>query len=182
MYRERLNLRRRGDRFKRMRSRRPFLLLCVCLLAGPLAAAEPRKNPSGLPVPRFVALKSGEINVRTGPGTRYPIDWVYKREALPVEVIDEFDHWRRVKDSEGAMGWVHKSMLDGRRTALIRAKTPQNLLADPEDKAKPILRAEPMVIGKLLECKKEWCRLQLSGRKGWIKKAFLWGVYQGEEF
>jgi SH3-like domain-containing protein len=70
-------------------------------------------------LPRFVSLRASEVNLRTGPGIRYPIEWVFKRRDLPVEVVDEFESWRRIRDWEGTLGWVHQSMLRGRRTALV---------------------------------------------------------------
>lgn len=149
----------------------------LCLIAVPVLAAN---NTSGLKLPRFTSLKSNEVNVRTGPGTRYPIQYLYRRETMPVEVIDEYDLWRKIRDVEGATGWVHKTMLDGRRTVMIKGKEPRIVRRDPEEKAKPLLKAEPMVIAKLVECEKDWCRITLSGRKGWIEKAYIWGVYPDE--
>jgi SH3-like domain-containing protein len=149
------------------------------------AEEEPQgdaKTPSGMPVPRFVALKSDEVNVRSGPGTRYPISYVYKREAMPVEVVDEFDQWRKVRDIEGSAGWVHKSMVDGKRTVMIAAKQPEMLRLDADEKSRPVLRLAPKVIAKLLSCTKDWCRVSVENHKGWIKKAALWGVYKDEKF
>ncbi len=160
-------------------SRKPLIIFILLLFAHSPAHAA---NTSGLPVPRFVSLKSDEVNVRTGPGTRYPIAWVYRRAGMPVEVIEEYDLWRKIRDVEGTTGWVHKSMLDGKRTAMIRGKSPRVLRIDPEASAKPMLKAEPMVTGRLLECQPDWCRIQLSGRKGWVEKKYLWGVYAAEIF
>lgn len=162
-----------------MRSLPRFLLFILALaVVSPAYAA----NTSGLPVPRFVSLKSEETNVRTGPGTRYPIAWVYRRAAMPVEVIEEYDLWRKIRDVEGTTGWVHKTMLDGHRYATIKAKEPQVVRNDPEKDAKAILKAEPMVSARLVECQMDWCRILLSGRKGWIEKKYLWGVYDKEVF
>ncbi len=146
--------------------------------AWPLLAA----NNSGLPLPRFVALKNDEANVRTGPGTRYPIQWVYRRAGMPVEVIEEYDLWRKIRDGEGTSGWVHKTMLEGKRNVMIKGKAPQILRIDYAADAKPLLKLEPTVIGRLMECNKDWCRIQVTGRKGWMEKKYLWGVYADEEF
>ncbi|MBY0407888.1 MAG: SH3 domain-containing protein [Rickettsiales bacterium] len=153
-----------------------FLILALPCL--PTLAA----NTSGLPVPRFVSLKSDETNVRTGPGTRYPIAWVYRRSGMPVEVVEEYDLWRKIRDVEGTTGWVHKSMLDGKRNAMIKGSEPRVIKLDPETDAKNVLKAEPLVSARLVECQVDWCRVQVSGRKGWIEKKYLWGVYEEEVF
>lgn len=166
-------------------------LLVSCLLAMPAfaaPAATPAKetkdvtNNSGLPIPRFAALKSAEVNVRTGPGSRYPIQWVYRRDQMPVEVIEEYDLWRKIRDVEGGTGWVHKTMLGGTRTIMVRGKKMVIVRREPDEKGKPILKAEPMVIAKLVECEKFWCRIQVQGRKGWLEKANIFGVYAKDVF
>lgn len=151
-------------------------LILWLLLAAPAYAV----NTSGLPVPRFVSLKAEEVNVRTGPGTRYPISWVYRRLAMPVEVIEEYDVWRKIRDVEGTAGWVHKGMLDGKRMVMVRGKEPRVVRIDADEKSKPLLKAEPMVIARLVECQPAWCRIQISARKGWMEKRYLWGVYESE--
>ncbi len=165
------------------RSRKIIGILLFLYHVPTLAVAETATGAStGLPVPRFVALKSDEVNVRTGPGTRYPILWVYRRDGLPVEIIEEFDLWRKIRDMDGTSGWVHKSMLEGSRRAFVRGKEAQTIRANPEKNARPIIKAEPMVIADVMECEVAWCRVQVSGRKGWIEKALLWGVYPNEVF
>lgn len=158
-----------------MSVKRCFILITLLCYAQAVYAAD-------LPVPRFVSLKPAEANARTGPGTRYPIQWVYRRAGMPVEIIEEYDVWRKIRDVEGTTGWVHKSMLEGRRNALIKGKEARIMRLEPEVKAKPILKAEPMVIARLVECQKDWCRIQISARKGWIEKKYLWGVYPNEIF
>ena len=155
-----------------------ILFFMVLFFAAPALAV----TGSGLPVPRFVSLKSDETNARTGPGTRYPIAWVYRRAGMPMEVVDEFDQWRKIRDMDGTSGWVHRSMLDGKRKAMVKGKEAQLLRIDHDEKAKPLLKVEPTVLGALLECVPQWCRIQVSGRKGWMEKSHLWGVYQNEVF
>ena len=157
-----------------------FIILIFCLLPTPVFANS-AANGSGLPVPRFVSLKSDNINVRTGPGTRYPIAFVYRRVGMPVEVVEEFDVWRKIQDIEGSTGWVHKTMLDGKRNIMIKGKKAQIVRTSHEKTAKPLLKVEPMVIAKLSECTPDWCRVQVkSGQKGWIEKSAIWGVYMKE--
>jgi SH3-like domain-containing protein len=150
--------------------------MIACLwLWSPLAAdaAEP------LPLPRFVSLKSSEVNLRTGPGTRYPIEWVYQRRGLPVEIIAEFDNWRRVRDSEGVVGWVHRALLSGRRSALV-APPERIFRRAPEANATALLRAESGVLVEIISCNGAWCKVSLDDTRAWTKQVGLWGVYPGE--
>lgn len=158
------------------------LVLLLSALGQAWAADQPQTpGPSGLPLPRFVALDADEINLRTGPGTRYPIAWVFVREGLPVEVVGEFGLWRRIRDFDGVEGWAHKSLLSGRRTALIVGEV-RTLRREPDASAPPVLYAEPMVQGRLLACRPGWCRMRIAGLEGWIRRAFIWGVYPSETF
>lgn len=157
-------------------------VFCLLLAASPVLAQDASiLNPSGLAIPRFVSLKFNEVNVRVGPGKRYPIRYVYKRQYLPVQIVEEFAHWRKIKDFEGATGWVQKAQLDGRRTAMIMDK-PQNLYPDPEVKRAPIIRAAPRVIAPVTECQPDWCELEIAGTRAWIRKADIWGVGREEVF
>jgi len=149
--------------------------------------AWPALADSGLPVPRFVTLKGDEVNVRAGPGRRYPINWVFLRQEMPVEVVAEFDTWRKIRDFEGTEGWVHQSLLSGRRGALVLGEEIRDLRLDPEPGAPVVARAEPGVIGRLLRCPTDsapeegWCYLDIAGYRGWLPRDDLWGVYQDEE-
>lgn len=154
-------------------------VLCALALAWlppPLGAAE-----SSLPVPRFVSLRSDEVNVRTGPGVRYPIDWVFVRKTMPVEVLAEFDTWRKIRDVEGTEGWVHQTMLSGRRTALVTGEI-RELRRRNDPSAPAIAKLEPGVIANLLECKDVWCRLEVGGQKGWLQRSEFWGALPAENF
>jgi SH3-like domain-containing protein len=153
--------------------------LTAALGSGPATAAD--ANPSGLPIPRFVSLRSNEVNLRTGPGLTYPIDWIYKREGMPVEVIQEFDTWRKIRDWEGTEGWVHQSLLDGKRDFIIIGERRTMRLA-PETDARPAARLEPGVIGQLFECVPVWCRAEVQGYRGWLKRDWFWGTYPNETF
>ncbi|MFQ5348101.1 MAG: SH3 domain-containing protein [Rhodothalassiaceae bacterium] len=138
-------------------------------------------GPSGLPLPRFVSLGTNAANMRTGPGRRYPILWRYQRQGLPLLVIDEYGNWRRVRDSEGSEGWMHASLLSGRRTGVVSGRI-RPLHARPDPAAPVILRAEPGVLVDLLDCRVDWCRVRLAGRKAWIRRGHFWGVFAGEKF
>ena len=156
-----------------------YLLIVLCLIAPAALAGD---KPSNLPVPRFVSLKSDETNIRTGPGTRYPIQWVFKRQHMPVEVTDEFDMWRKIRGEDGTTGWVHHTMLSGKRYAMVTGKEPRIMRLDSKKEARPLFKTSPGVIGALDECAPYWCRVQVSGRKAWIEKDFIWGIYPNEVF
>lgn len=159
------------------------LVFSLLLLASPAwAASEPSiLNPSGLPVPRYVSLKSADVNVRVGPGKRYPIHYVYRRAHLPVKIIEEFAHWRRIEDFEGTNGWVHKGMVDGKRSAMVMGRT-QALYRKPDAESGVSIRAQKAVIGALRQCEPDWCELEIDGHRGWIRKADLWEVEREEVF
>jgi len=153
--------------------------------AGAANAAElvPTGSVSGLPLPRFVSLKSDRVNVRRGPDKDHEVVWVYTRPALPVEITAEFDNWRRIRDQEGAEGWVYHSLLSGRRTALVEAKHKGELVglyAAPDVHSALMARLEPGVQGTIKRCTGGWCRLSGDGFDGWIEQSRLWGVYPNE--
>lgn len=177
---------------------RPFtaLLVASCLALAPAAWADdadaPEEAPaataapgasaiktSGLPVPRYVAIRSNEVNARTGPSTQYPIQWVFSRRGMPVEVTAEFDTWRRIRDREGAEGWVMQGMLTAKRSVMVSGEI-RTLRREPSPSARPIARAEPGVIAKLLRCRDEWCEVDGGDYRGWLKRSDVWGVYTTE--
>ena len=148
-------------------------LVALAMTTSALAAGGDR------PLPRFVSLAADEINLRTGPGRRYPVTWVFVREAMPVEVMAEFEQWRRVRDFEGAEGWVHQAMLSARRTVLVVGNG-RVLHREPEAGAAPVARTEARVQGTLHGCRGNWCEVTLQGLRGWMRRSHLWGVYADE--
>lgn len=161
-------------------------LLCVGSLASalvPAHAADPANNlhrkGSGLPIPRFATLKSDEVNVRTGPGSRYPIDWVFKRKMMPVEIVAEFENWRKIRDWQGASGWVYQGLLTGKRSFIVPAKAAP-LYKTPTNSAEIVAKLEPEVTGEIRSCTGDWCRVRVSGVSGWLERTEIWGVYKSE--
>ena len=146
-------------------------------LAGEAQAAV--MGPSGLPLPRFVSLKTNEGNARRGPGLTHRIDWVFTRAGMPLRVTAEYENWRRIEDAEGAGGWVHYTMLSGSRTVLVMQDM-VNVLDAPDDAARVAFQAEAGVVGRVQECSTDWCRIGVDGNRGWLRKAALWGVEAGE--
>jgi SH3-like domain-containing protein len=154
------------------------------------SAAAPAQSvtlgPSGLPLPRFVSLKSGRVNSRVGPGVNYSVEWMYTKSGLPMEIVQEYDTWRRVRDAEGSEGWINQSLLSGRRTAIVtpwqRGKEARiNLLSEPDEKASVVAIIEPGVIGSIKACNGQWCEMTFDGHTGWLSQSSLWGAYPGEK-
>lgn len=153
--------------------------------AAPVAApAEPARDPNrgavtNLPLPRFVTLKTNEGNARRGPGLTHRIDWVFTRAGMPLRVTAEFENWRRVEDQEGVGGWVHYTLLSGARSAMVTADM-ADFRDDPDDAARAAFQAESGVVGRLLECSVDWCRMSVDGTRAWVRKSALWGVTASE--
>ncbi len=149
------------------------------------AAVESTEKSAALPVPRFVSLKSDKVNVRKGPSTDQAIVWVFSRAGLPVEVIAESDNWRRVRDSEGADGWVFHSLLSARRTALITPWSKGDervpLYSSNSTGSRAVAELQSGVLGNVLSCDGEWCDVSVDDYSGYVQQDKLWGVYKGEE-
>lgn len=159
--------------------------LCTVDVVVPAMASESAPPQLGsvtkLPVPRYVSLRSSEINVRRGPGLDYRKDWVFRRAGLPVRVIEEYGDWRRIVDKDDAGGWVFHAMITGRRTALIT----QDLLIlrkEPSETAEATAQAEIGVVARLKACERNWCEIEQDGHAGWVPKDAIWGVEPNEEF
>ncbi|MFZ4530683.1 MAG: SH3 domain-containing protein [Alsobacter sp.] len=141
-------------------------------------------SASGLPVPRFVSLKSDRVNLREGPSKDHRTTWVFQRAGLPVEVTAEFETWRRIRDSDGAEGWVLHSLLSGRRTALVAPWEKTGTLplsAKPDGRADVVAQLQPGVLASIKACNGKWCRLAGQGFDGWLPQDRLWGAYPAEK-
>ncbi len=139
------------------------------------AVAGERGSETNLPLPRFVSLKAGEGNARRGPSLSHKIDWVFKRRHMPLQITDEYGHWRRVRDKDGAGGWVHYALLSGVRTVIVDEDL-LPLYVKPDAQTKVSAYAEAGVVARLGACGDMWCRISADGFKGWAAKAALWGV------
>lgn len=154
--------------------------------ATPSADAQIQRNTdqqrgpvTNLPVPRYVSLKGSEGNARRGPSLSHRIDWVFRHAGMPLRVVAEFGHWRRVEDKDGAGGWVHYALLSGVRTAVVTTDmTELRTRADAE--ADIVAKAESGAIVRLEECTVDWCEISGGGERGWVPKADIWGVDAGE--
>ncbi|MEM7238223.1 MAG: SH3 domain-containing protein [Pseudomonadota bacterium] len=138
--------------------------------------AAPQLGPvTNLPLPRFVSLRSAEINVRRGPGLNYPKDWVFRRAGLPVRVIAEHGDWRRILDSDDAGGWVYHALISGRRTVLVTV--PKVLIRErPTVTSQATAELHQGVIPRLIGCAEAWCEVMVEDIKGWTPAETIWGV------
>ena len=160
--------------------------LCALLQLRPVLAAggETTGSVSGLPVPRFVSLKSDRVNVRGGPNKDQDVRWVYTRVGMPVEITAEFENWRRIRDWEGSEGWVYHSLLSGRRTAVIVPKNKDELvpLYESADESSPIVaKLQSGVLAALKSCTGAWCRINGKSFDGYVRQERLWGAYPNEK-
>mgnify|MGYP001376770395 FL=1 len=159
-----------------------LLLIFASVLIIPLYGftQEPQKGQvTNLPIPRYVSLKVKEANARRGPSLSHKIDWIYKRQNMPLEIYAEYENWRRVRDFEGLGGWVHYTLLSGIRYVLIKNELLEMRLL-PSIDAQVIAKVPQHNIATLDKCNKDWCRIIDDGYKGWVPKNGIWGVYENE--
>ena len=160
------------------------LPLLIVLAGSGALQAQPVGTASGLPVPRFVSLKADKVNMHIGPAKTYEVRWVYQRAGLPVEITAEFENWRRVRDSDGAEGWVYHSLLSGRRTGVVTAKSKDNLIPlyrSADAGSGVVAQLQPGVLGQVKRCTDTWCQFSGHGFDGYIPQVRLWGVYANEK-
>ena len=158
--------------------------IAVCAVASQAVAESTVGPKSGLAVPRFVSLKPDRVNVRGGPTRDHEVTFVYTRAGLPVEITAESDNWRRIRDWEGAEGWVYHSLLSGRRTAVVNPKDKAQLVRlhdRSEGDSSVVAQLQAGVLAMVKRCSGGWCRIIGSGFDGWVVQEQLWGVYPNEK-
>ena len=161
-------------------------------MAGEIGITHGRET--GLPLPRFVSLKFNKVNLRVGPGRKYTINWLYRKRGLPVEIIQEFDQWRRVRDSEGTTGWVLNSQLSSRRTGIVapwekpkiafgetvRAAYINGKGAANKDSG-TVAKLQAGLMVSIGECAARWCEVEAQDTRFFLQQDHIWGVYPGEQ-
>lgn len=174
-----------------------LLALALAPLTAPegFAQSQASVGPStGLPLPRFASVRNAGTNVRVGPGTRYNVAWIFRVPNVPVEIVQEFDVWRKIRDVEGAEGWLHQSLVAGARTAIVTPWAAEGQVAlranaDPQSGIRAWLT--PNLIVSVRGCTGVVCEIQLSHRnadgrsvdyRGYVEQTALWGVYPDEDF
>ncbi|MCB2081967.1 MAG: SH3 domain-containing protein [Hyphomicrobiales bacterium] len=155
------------------------MILLVVIASLWMGVIRPVTANDTLPLPRFAALKSNEANMRTGPGLRYQVKWVLVKQNMPLEIVAEFEQWRKVRDHQGDEGWIHRSMISGKRTVMITGGE-RILYQDMDSNAYPVAKLEDGVLAQVMECRTDRCHVRVGGFKGWVDRQGLWGIYPGE--
>jgi SH3-like domain-containing protein len=135
-----------------------------------------RQTPSGLPVPRYVSLKYSDANARSGPGDDHRLLWIYHARGLPVQVVAETSEWRKICDPDGAVAWVHKRLIDGRRMTMRVLPGTLAIHQSPKPVAPILAYMNPRSLAALDRCKKDWCRVRVDDITGWVPAAEVWGI------
>jgi SH3-like domain-containing protein len=155
--------------------------LCILFLFSALAGGSPLARAAENR-PYFASLKSEEVYMREGPSANNRVKWVYRRKGLPVEVLAAFDVWRRVRDMDGEVGWVHIALLSRDRTVVVAAGEDAAVRGREDGASKIVAEAKPGAIGKLMGCSKLACQVRFDAAAGWVERARLWGVRDGAEY
>lgn len=170
-------------------------LFCLLLFLAKIADAESSiGSVTGLPLPRFVSIKSNEANLRSGPAKHYPIKLSYHCRNYPMELIAEFENWRLLRDIDNTQGWVHKGLISGIRNVIVKnnhvlsrkqlpyeiPKAEMVLFRLPDEHSYPIVRVELGTVGRIKRCDLEWCKISIENYEAWIRKINLWGIYEND--
>lgn len=160
------------------------LVLALCAFTPAPVGSGPGPalgNVSKLPVPRFVSLRTDQVNFRAGPGFEYPVVWIYQRDGLPVEIVGEFDVWRQVIAPDGGTGWVHMATVRARRTFFVTAAQ-ANLRAGANPAAAIVAKLDSGVSGVLISCPagSDFCKANAGGVTGFLARTDFWGAFPGE--
>jgi SH3-like domain-containing protein len=163
------------------RQRLNLLALAVLgMMGGAAAQTERAPEPDLNKKVRFASLRANEVNVRAGPGVRYPVKWQFVQRNMPVRIIAEFDTWRKIRDWEGAEGWVHRAMISSKRSLILVGRG-QTLRRAAADSAPAVARLAPGLVVTVSECKDKWCEVEAKGYEGWIRRFGVWGLDPGEK-
>lgn len=154
-----------------------YISIVLILTAIPLLT---KADNHRLPIPRFASIKANEVNARVGPTIRAPIEWVFITKGEPVEIIAEYEQWRQICDIKGEGGWVHSSVLSGKRSVIVVSPELVSLTRVPNDQNKIVARISNYVRCLLKKCKKDYCQVCCKNYTGWLPKTVLWGVYKDE--
>ena len=157
-----------------------MFIFCLIIINASSAYAENLGTDTGLKIPRFVSLKSDNSNLRVGPSENYPIKLKYIVANIPVEIIDEYKNWRKIIDYEENEGWIHKSLIKGKRFAIVNTPYENSLQVFNKPKGSNIGKIGKRNILEVKTCLMNWCKIKYGKNTGWVNKLNLWGVYEKE--
>ncbi len=161
------------------------LLLASILVSTATWANDNPFRSTNYPIPRFATTDNDEAFVRTGPGKKFPIKWVYNKRAIPVEIILEYDAWRKIRDKDGQIGWIHKGLLSGKRAGFILSDKPEQLVliyAVNSENARAVAKIQHGAHVMINECQQRFCKVKSQGYEGWVQRNSIWGIYPNENF
>jgi len=158
-----------------------YILMCSIIELTLITLSANAQAAANRPLPRFVSLGADKIHLRTGPGKRYPIDWVYKRPNLPAKIVAEHDTWRKVIMKDGTSGWMSSKLLSNKRTVIVK-NSGGRIYQKPRENSKVTAVVKYGVIASLDKCTQRWCKVKLESYKltGWIQQNMLWGILPNE--
>ncbi len=154
-----------------------FLISAIILISAITTTCLADFSKKKLPIPRFVTIKFNEVNARTGPAIDCPIKWIFIKKQEPVEIIAEYEQWRKVQDIDGEGGWIHLSALSSKRSVILISDKIVPIISKPGKSQNIIAKLEPGIRCDLIKCEDQWCQIACQSYKGWIAKNLLWGVY-----
>ena len=154
--------------------------ICLVIIYTSSAYTEILGSETGLKIPRFVSLKASNSNLRIGPGENYPIKLQYTVANTPIEIIEEHKDWRKINDYEGNKGWLHKSLIKGKRFAIVNTPYQEGLQVSNKPKGRNIGKIGKRNILEINTCLINWCKIKYKKNRGWVNKINLWGIYEKE--
>lgn len=159
---------------------RKFLSIIILSLYYILSFQNAYANEITNSLPRFVTIKSNQVNARSGPGSSYKIEWVFVSKGEPVKIIAEFEQWRKVEDIEGKGGWIHSSVLSPKRSVIIIGNNIEKLYSSSKVSSRIVAKLEPGLRCLFDKCDANWCKIKCQGHKGWIESKKLWGILDSD--
>lgn len=150
------------------------IFFIACIIYAAISFGDREK----LPLPRFASIKSGEVNARTEPSIKAKVEWVFVKKGEPVEITAEYEQWRQIRDIKGEGGWVHSSVLSGKRFVVINSESKVEMLKSPDKNAPIIAKLSPFLRCNFNKCKDDWCNISCKSVEGWVARKYLWGVYK----